>query len=603
MKRRWKMHTKILLFFLGIMLSALVIQTILFQESSSEMIYQQAEEENFNSLENMQDDIYDYIKVMENGLIDIYNEREFIRDLKGNMGIDQLRENYYREAYNIAATNFDTSEGVVALYLYTPRHELISTYRRAATPRHNYPEDIYSNGGEFNGGIVKRYVESDDTTMLISSYYNTSRKADIVRFVLKLYENSNVKEKIGYVVCDVDSKRIRKLMEKYITDEEVFMWLQPAGDREMLVSGSLDEKGRDGYENLRNKIMEGEEPAGETLQSEKKVFFQVGQSKYNLGAYSLMPESLLEENQRLLTKNLLIIALLMLVIVAVSTFLLSKSLIRPLEQMTQTVKEIRDGNTKQRIRGMKNDEIGDLAQSFNEMLDQIESLISSEYETKLLLKQAEYNALQAQINPHFLYNTLDTMSSIAEIQGCPQVSALSQSLANIFRYSLKISNPFSNVAKEMVHLKNYIYVMSVRMQDDIEYRFEIEDEVLKDSIPRISIQPLVENALTHGLRNFRGKKKVGICAKAVGENMEIIVEDNGVGMTREKIESLFKDTEGKKEEKRGSIGLNNIHMRMKMLYGEEYGLAIESKINGGTKVTLRIPRRKPEEMNHLSKRS
>lgn len=373
------------------------------------------------------------------------------------------------------------------------------------------------------------------------------------------------------------------------------MWLQPLGDRSMLSIGTLDQKDEDSYVSLQKEIQEGNENLGETLESGNRVFFQVGQSKYNLGAYSLMPQSLLEENQRVLTKNLIMIAGIMLIVAAAAAYLVSKSLTRPLEKMTQTVKKIRDGDTRLRIQRMKDDEIGELAQNFNEMLDQIESLISREYETKLLLNRAEYKALQAQINPHFLYNTLDTMTSIAEIQGCRQVSALCQSLSNIFRYSLDMKNPYSNVAKEIVHLKNYIYVMSVRMQDEVEYQFEVQDEVLKDSIPRISIQPLVENALNHGLRNCRGKKKVLIQASAVGDNLQIVVSDNGVGIPREKLRTLLDGRDEKKAEKGTSIGINNIHMRMKMLYGEVYGLTVESEIGCGTRVILTIPRRGPKE--------
>lgn len=595
MKHTWNMHTKVLVLCLGITLIALISQTIIFRDTSSQIIYQQAKEESFNSLQNMQDDIYGFIKTIENGLINIYNEKEFIKDLKAEMDLSDMRDKYYREAYNIGARNFESSDWVVALYLYNSDHEIISTYRRATTPKHNYPKDIYSDCEQYNAQIVKEYVESGDATMLISSYYNKSREADIVRFVLKLYNNSNIQNKIGYVVCDVDRKSIKTMMEKYSPDQEVFMWLQPLGDRSMLSIGTLDQKDEDSYVSFQKEIQEGNENLGETLESGNRVFFQVGQSKYNLGAYSLMPQSLLEENQRALTKNLIMIAGIMLIVAAAAAYLVSKSLTRPLEKMTQTVKKIRDGDTRLRIQRMKDDEIGELAQNFNEMLDQIESLISREYETKLLLNRAEYKALQAQINPHFLYNTLDAMTSIAEIQGCRQVSALCQSLSNIFRYSLDMKNPYSNVAKEIVHLKNYIYVMSVRMQDEVEYQFEVQDEVLKDSIPRISIQPLVENALNHGLRNCRGKKKVLIQASAVGDNLQIVVSDNGVGIPREKLRTLLDERDEKKAEKGTSIGINNIHMRMKMLYGEVYGLTVESEIGCGTRVILTIPRRGPKE--------
>lgn len=594
MCRVWKMNTKVLLLFLGTILFALVLQTVLFQKTSSRLIYHQAEEENFNSLKNMQDDIYNFVKDIENGIIDIYNEKELLKDLRIQREIHQMREEYYREAYNIAVTNFETSNSVVALYLYNINHEIISTYRRAVTPKHNYPEDIYESPGNYNEEITRNYVESDNTSMLISSYYNKSRKKDIIRFVLKLYNNSNVRDKIGYVVCDVDSKAIKTIMEKYNTDEEAFMWLQPTGDRPILSFGTLDKKDRSSYKNLQEEIRKGQEQIGVMLESENRVFFQVGQSKYNLGAYSIMPSSLLWQNQKVLTKNLVIIAILMLFIAVVVVYFTSKYLTKPLEKMTQTMKEIKEGNTKLRIEELQGDELGELAKSFNEMLDKIENLISNEYETKLLLHQAEYNALQAQINPHFLYNTLDTMSSIAYIQGCSQVGALCQSLSNIFRYSLDIKHPFSTVAKEIVHLKNYIYVMNVRMQDNVEYHFEIEDSVLKETIPRISIQPIVENALNHGLRNMRGEKQVEICARSLEQDTEIIVKDNGIGMPQEKIDILLEDTDA--VHTRGkSIGLSNINMRIKMLYGEQYGIQIESKINVGTTVTLRVPKKKLEE--------
>lgn len=594
MCRVWKMNTKVLLLFLGTILFALVLQTVLFQKTSSRLIYHQAEEENFNSLKNMQDDIYNFVKDIENGIIDIYNEKELLKDLRIQREIHQMREEYYREAYNIAVTNFETSNSVVALYLYNINHEIISTYRRAVTPKHNYPEDIYESPGSYNEEITRNYVESDNTSMLISSYYNKSRKKDIIRFVLKLYNNSNVRDKIGYVVCDVDSKAIKTIMEKYNTDEEAFMWLQPTGDRPILSFGTLDKKDRSSYKNLQEEIRKGQEQIGVMLESENRVFFQVGQSKYNLGAYSIMPSSLLWQNQKVLTKNLVIIAILMLFIAVVVVYFTSKYLTKPLEKMTQTMKEIKEGNTKLRIEELQGDELGELAKSFNEMLDKIENLISNEYETKLLLHQAEYNALQAQINPHFLYNTLDTMSSIAYIQGCSQVGALCQSLSNIFRYSLDIKHPFSTVAKEIVHLKNYIYVMNVRMQDNVEYHFEIEDSVLKETIPRISIQPIVENALNHGLRNMRGEKQVEICARSLEQDTEIIVKDNGIGMPQEKIDILLEDTDA--VHTRGkSIGLSNINMRIKMLYGEQYGIQIESKINVGTTVTLRVPKKKLEE--------
>lgn len=595
LKTTMKMHSKILLLCLGCTLAALMLQTLLFQRTSSALIYNQAKEESFHLLQNMQDEIYSFVKSVESGMIEIYNEKEFMRDLKKGTAPEELKSRYYRLAYNMALNHFGTSDGVVAFYVYNIDHQIISTYRRAVTPRHNYPQDIYDWAGDVNVEPVKNYVDSDDVTMLVTSYYNQSRETDIVRFVLKLYNNSNTSSKIGYVICDIDSKVLRSVMEKYSTNKNMYTWLQPMGDRPVAMVGEMDGEDLAAYSLLRDDIFR-ENPEKEEIRTDAdRVFFQVKLNKYNLSAYSLMPQWLLRENQKTLNQNLVMIVLVMSFLAVLLSAVVSKNLTRPLEGMMKTVKAIQQGDLNLRMENLKRDELGQLGQSFNEMLDQIEGLIGREYEAKLMLNRAEYKALQAQINPHFLYNTLDTMSSIAQIQNCPQVSALSQSLSNIFRYSLDMKHPFSTVAKEIVHLKNYIYVMNVRMQEQVKYIFDLDDRVLKGVIPRLSIQPLVENALNHGLRNARGEKTVTIRGVDLGGQFQIIVADNGVGMSAEKVRELLNHPGRETAEGTTSIGLQNIHSRMNMLYGEKYGLTIESRPGQGTSVMLTIPYRKEEE--------
>lgn len=589
MKRTWRMHTKILLLCLGVTFSALILQMILFELSSSKMIYKQAKNESFHSLENMQEDVFDLIKRIEKVLIESYNEREFMHDLKEKTDIEVLREKYPREAYNLATSHFETTDGVVALYLYNMENEIISTYRRAVTPKHNYPLDIYETDKDYHADVVKEYVASERTDMMISSYYNTAREKEILRFVLKFYSNGNSRNTIGYVVCDVDSKTLLEIMKKYCSSEDMYLWFQPMGDRPAVSYGTIDANEKAVLEEFQKSISAGRQGDKKTIESGSRVFFQVEQDKYNFGAYSLMPQEMFYENQKILASNLALILIAMFAAAMAVAYFVTKTLTRPLEEMTDTAKKIKEGDTRLRMKVLKEDEIGILGQNFNEMLDTIEELIGREYKTKLLLNKAEYNALQAQINPHFLYNTLDTMGSIAQMQNCRQVEALCQSLSNIFRYSLDMKHPLSTIAKEMTHLKNYIYVMDVRMQDHVNYVFDIAEEVLKAEIPRLSIQPLVENALNHGLRNSRREKCICIRAKAIGEEMEITVEDNGVGMPEEKVKSLL-ETESVR-----SIGIYNIHMRMKMLYGEEYGIKISSKEGEGTCVTLKIPQNVKEE--------
>ena len=474
-------------------------------------------------------------------------------------------------------------------------HQVISTYRRAVTPKHNYASDIYSDPECTNAEIVKKYVELDNPVMLVSSYYNEYRNKNILRFVMKLYNESNLQDKIGYVVCDVDTKNLEKIMDKYRIDRTAFMWLQPTGDRPIDTLGDLDAEQTKEYNALEKSIACGKKAENET--NSKQEFFRIDQQHYNLTAYSMMPQKVLRQNQRNLTINLLAIALLMICVSMIITGFISSGLTRPLELLMNTIQKIGNGNVQLRAKIVKEDEIGELAQKFNEMLDQMEELKQKEYQTKQLLNRAEYKALQAQVNPHFLYNTLDTMASIAEIRNCPEVSHMSQSLALIFRYSLNMKDPFSTVENEIAHLKNYIYVMDMRMHDNIQYTFDVDEMTLKSKLPRLSLQPIVENAINHGLRNKRGKKKIGIQIKREQMDLVICIEDNGIGLDTSAINESLRKNELDFVEKGNSIGLHNINARLKMLYGNQYGMHLESMLGEGTKVFMILPDRGEDSNN------
>lgn len=590
-----KLRTKIFIMVLGCVLAALIIQTCLFQNLSSKLIYEQAKEESEQSMQSMQNEIYGLIKGIENNLIEIYMDDELLQSLRKKETIKELQSKFYRKAYDIATDEFETGDDVVSFYLYTMDHQVISTYRRAVTPKHNYASDIYSDPEYTNAEIVKKYVELDNPVMLVSSYYNEYRNKNILRFVMKLYNESNLQDKIGYVVCDVDTKNLEKIMDKYRIDRTAFMWLQPTGDRPIDTLGDLDAEQTKEYNALEKSIACGKKAENET--NSKQEFFRIDQQHYNLTAYSMMPQKVLRQNQRNLTINLLAIALLMICVSMIITGFISSGLTRPLELLMNTIQKIGNGNVQLRAKIVKEDEIGELAQQFNEMLDQMEELKQKEYQTKQLLNRAEYKALQAQVNPHFLYNTLDTMASIAEIRNCPEVSHMSQSLALIFRYSLNMKDPFSTVENEIAHLKNYIYVMDMRMHDNIQYTFDVDEMTLKSKLPRLSLQPIVENAINHGLRNKRGKKKIGMQIKREQMDLVICIEDNGIGLDTSAINESLRKNELDFVEKGNSIGLHNINARLKMLYGNQYGMHLESMLGEGTKVFMILPDRGEDSNN------
>ena len=182
------------------------------------------------------------------------------------------------------------------------------------------------------------------------------------------------------------------------------------------------------------------------------------------------------------------------------------------------------------------------------------------------------------------------MSGIANAQNCPMVSGMCHSLSAIFRYSLNMTDELSTVQNEMAHVRNYLYVMDVRNGSTIAYDYQIDSDTLADQMPRICLQPVVENALTHGLRNVRRKdKKLLIRSEHVNENLVITIQDNGAGMDAESMNRLLDQNDMKRVESGISIGILNVNARLKRLFGEKYGLHIESTAGEGTTVTITVP--------------
>jgi len=568
---------------------ALILQTMFFQYSASAIVYHQEQEASQKSLEHMQDELYTWIKSYENNLIKIYNQTELIRDLGAALQLGELRRRYDRIAYDLAITVFDPAQNVNALYVYTMDQGLISYYRSANTPRYNYPEDIYQDPAQDNTAAVASYVRSDNRVMLVSSYLNPSRSKDIVRFVLKIYAN-NVTKKIGFVVCDVDSGSFSRIMEKYVYSDRQLVWLQPAGDRAAVSFGNPSARDTRLYQSLASRKTSGSWMSGDAQKIGDSVLFQVPQRKYDLTAYSLTPQYLLQESQSVLRRNMLIIALIVVTVAIVSAILLTRSLTTPLSRMVGSLQQIKDGATDVRLTGLKRDEVGSLGQTINEMLDRIQALIAEEYKVTLLLKQAEYKALQAQVNPHFLYNSLETMRDVAAAQQCHTVSAMCQALSNIFRYSIDMKDPLATVEDEILHIKNYTYVMNVRTRNSVALELRIENELLQERVPRLSLQPLVENSFTHGLKNKRGPKRIVIAGAIQDGSIVLSVSDNGVGMDAEEINRQLQSGPAEALDKSSSVGLGNIHARTRLLFGEKYGVTVHSALGEGSTVTLAVPR-------------
>lgn len=306
---------------------------------------------------------------------------------------------------------------------------------------------------------------------------------------------------------------------------------------------------------------------------------------------------------------IIVSVLLTLYIAVVSTY----RLIKPISQLSKYAEKITEGDLHIELNQTHTgDETDILTGAFIKMMDSIKDYINelknqAEMEKKLkeqelqnfkmrsLLKEAELKFLQSQINPHFLFNTLNAAAQLAMIEDAERTSEFIENLSQLFRYNLKNINELVPLRNEIEYVTNYMQILKMRFGSRIEFYRNIDEEALDIKIPRITIQPIVENAYIHGLQNLERKGEICLNVKQDMNNVIIEVIDNGIGMGEECIESIlsYSDNDGTYKNHVTGIGINNVLERLEILFNitdRQRLISIESKLNEGTKVTLILPK-------------
>lgn len=255
------------------------------------------------------------------------------------------------------------------------------------------------------------------------------------------------------------------------------------------------------------------------------------------------------------------------------------------------------GEIHQRVNIHSKNEVGLIAENVDQMLDQIDSMTheileaqSKLYTAEIRQKQMELSMLQSQINPHFLYNTLNCMAGIGLAYDVPEVVTIASAMSKIFRYCIKGPDQVE-LRQELECVQEYLKIMDIRYRGKFTYEIQVDPQLLGKTIPKMLLQPIVENALYHGIEQKKGKSPLYIGGRMGDDAVEIIVRDGGKGMDAETLDRLRQslDHSHQKDSHRKSIGLSNIHSRIQLLYGRQYGLSVESVENQGTTVKIRIP--------------
>lgn len=275
------------------------------------------------------------------------------------------------------------------------------------------------------------------------------------------------------------------------------------------------------------------------------------------------------------------------VIFFVSSFLISKSTITPIHQLLHSMKKVNQGDFCEIEIKPNNDEFQQLFDGYNNMIHQINQLLEKIIQEQKTIRKAELNTLQAQIKPHFLYNTLDSIASLALSGETDQVCDLVESLGNYYRISVSKGKDVITIGEEIDMVRNYLNIQKVRYQDLFEVEYHIEESCLKYPILKLVLQPLVENSLYHGIRQKGTPGTIILTAREQEDRIYLSVEDDGVGMSKEQINMILNEEISAQCK---SFGLRGTLERVRIFYGDENCFKIESEPEKGTKVSLMIPR-------------
>ena len=265
------------------------------------------------------------------------------------------------------------------------------------------------------------------------------------------------------------------------------------------------------------------------------------------------------------------------------------SITRPIRRLTQVTDQVAKGDLTVRSDVTGGLEARVLSDSMNTMIDKINELLEQVKTEQVRLRKAEFELLQSQINPHFLYNTLDAIVWLAEAGEQKKVVSMVGSLSDFFRISLNQGQDILDVREELQHVRSYLEIQQMRYQDILQYEICVPEELYSSRIPKITLQPLVENALYHGIKNKRGKGMIRIDGEMEDSDCILRITDNGRGMTPERLGQVREGIRNRNACETEIYGLYNVNERIRLNFGEKYGITITSTYGEGTCVTVRLP--------------
>lgn len=422
----------------------------------------------------------------------------------------------------------------------------------------------------------------------VSDTYQSNRNDKIVMY-REIYDLAQ-KNKLGYLVIGASADKFDEIGRKSLRNEKEAVIVVSEQGATLLSCGDVNDEmvsdivAQDKEKNAKNKLISS------SVYGKYNVY-RCKNKETGISVYKLVPKQSSMEILLSAVYTPLILLMGLLVCLYPIMLVVSNLVSKPLHALGIAMEKFKQGDFSQKVEVTTLDEVGEACACFNSMVDDIKSLIDKNYVLALKERESELDALQAQINPHFLYNTLDSLYWRAIDADAEEIGEDILSLSQLFRLVLNRGNSIVTVRSEAELLERYLHIQKMRFGERLDYKIWMNEAILEEKIPKLILQPFVENAIVHGFEKGQDKYFLSVTGEKEDRQMFFYIRDTGVGMTEEQVAAIWEEPDTKKyaSQRIGKYAIKNVRERLELTYKDNFKLQIDSKKGQGTTVMIAIP--------------
>jgi len=491
----------------------------------------------------------------------------------------------YDERFKDIQTMYKISNGVLATQSFDVPIHIVDLNRKSRFSTTEYSVPIYEDS---RGNFFEIMDKSEGKELsFIHRRVDGMDSKDIVMAIGKQVTNKDEGGPLGYIISDVYDDYFTDVFKNTNLYDENNIYVM---DKSGYIITDKRYKNKTGFKFHEEYLKDILEKDKGTIDMKVdgvafKAYFTTTKHT-GIKIVEMIPKRILYNERYVAIFTFTIVIVIILIMSIMGSYILSKSISKPINELSRLMKKVEAGERNVNFHIETEDEIGQLGKSFNDMVREINRLIKEVYEKQYLVQESEFKALKAQVNPHFLYNTLESIHWMAKLENYKGVTDIVVSLGKLLRYSTSKVSDIVKVKEEIEQIENYLKIQKIRYGDKFEVNINIEEEVYDKYMLRFLLQPIVENSIIHGLEQKIGKGIIEIRGSIRDNIICFEILDNGVGF-------------GNSKSKGEGIGMDNVNNRVKIHYGEAYGLIVEEK-DGFTFVKILIP--DTDESNNMSNR-